>query len=616
MCGIAGIVNFEQEVSKESILEMCNTMVHRGPDAEGVFIDGSVGLGHRRLSIIDLSESGNQPMVDNTGNFVIVFNGEIYGFQLLRKELQELGVKFKSKSDTEVVLYGFIKWGANQLYKKLKGMFAIAIWDKGLQELTLMRDKWGEKPLFYRKTRSSISFASNTHSLFGKESPKLSQAGVYAYFALGFNPPLIPIFEDLEEVKPSSYLVFNKNGVKEFEVQEESLPKLELSPEVWLATLDETIERVVSEELVSDVPIASLLSGGVDSAIISYYASKISKLSLFTVKMSDGIDESEIASKVAKHIGAKHEIVKSDFPKFDIVVDFLTHFSQPLGDSSALGMWMVSKSVSSYSKVLLTGDGGDELFAGYDSISLAINVEKYRLLLNNPIGRVTSDVINKSLYKTKNSILRKSATFLNLVTQPAWSYHIHRNLIPTEFRENFVTGFDAQREFCKKLEFIYDSCSQNDEIERLLQFDRLTILPGDFLPKVDVASMYNSIECRAPFLHQSVSSLASQMPLKIKRLNNSSKGILKSLLVRKLGEFAAKESITGKRGFVVPINSWISANKLELDNLILNSNFSRGDFIPRGTIIKICQGFELDPYRFGRIYYSLISMSIWIDKHS
>jgi len=615
MCGISGIVNFEQEVSKESILEMCNTMVHRGPDAEGVFIDGSVGLGHRRLSIIDLSENGNQPMVEDSGNFVIVFNGEIYGFQTLRKQLLDLGVNFKSKSDTEVILYGFIKWGANQLYRKLKGMFAIAIWDKNKQELTLMRDKWGEKPLYYRKTSYSISFASNTHSLYGKESPKLSQAGVYAYFALGFNPPSIPIFEDLEEVKPSSYLVFNREGVKEFKVQEESLPKLELSPEVWLATLDETIERVVSKELVSDVPIASLLSGGVDSAIISYYASKISKLSLFTVKMSDGIDESEIASKVAKHIGAKHEIVKSDFPKFDIVVDFLTHFSQPLGDSSALGMWMVSKSVSSYSKVLLTGDGGDELFAGYDSISFAINLEKYRSVFNNPIGRLTRNVVNHSLHNSKNSFVRKSATFLNLVTQPAWSYHINRNFIPQELRSGFLVGVNAQKDFKKKVKELFDSCGEKDDVERLLQFDQKSILPGDFLPKVDVSSMYNSIECRAPFLHQDIYAVASQMPMNIKRLGNSSKGILKKLLVSKLGETVAKESISGKRGFVVPINSWISENNLAIKDLIFTSKFYQQGIVSKESIFRIWEGYRTDPYRYGRVYYSLISMSIWSNKH-
>ena len=615
MCGIAGIVNFEKEIRQESIVEMCNTMVHRGPDAEGVFTDRFVGLGHRRLSIIDLSMNGNQPMVDDTSNFVIVFNGEIYGFQTLRNELLELGVKFKSKSDTEVVLYGFIKWGARNIYRKLKGMFAIAIWDKNRQELTLMRDKWGEKPLFYKKTQSSISFASNTHSLYSEESPKLSKSGVYAYFALGFNPPSIPIFEDLHEVKPSSYLVFSKEGFKEFEVIDEPMHKLDLSPEAWLTKLDESIERVVADELVSDVPIASLLSGGVDSAIISYYASRISKLSLFTVKMSDGIDESEIASKVAKHIGAKHEIVKSDFPKFDVIVDFLTHFSQPLGDSSALGMWMVSKSVSSYSKVLLTGDGGDELFAGYDSITFAITLEKYRSLFNNPIGKYASKFLNNGLQSSKNSLIRKSSTLLNLVSQPGWSYHIHRNFIPIELRRNFIPTYNPEKNFSEKLKVILDSCSEKEEVERLMQFDQKSILPGDFLPKVDVSSMYYSIECRAPFLHQDVVTLSTQMPMKVKRLGNSSKGILKTLLVSKLGESVAKESISGKRGFVVPINSWIAENKSAIENLILNSKFYHQNIVPKETIMQLCEGYNSDPYRYGRIYYSLISISIWSNKH-
>jgi asparagine synthase (glutamine-hydrolysing) len=615
MCGIAGIVNFDQEVSRERILEMCNTMVHRGPDAEGVFIDGSVGLGHRRLSIIDLSENGNQPMVEDSGNYIIVFNGEIYGFQTLKNELLELGVTFRSKSDTEVVLYGFIKWGAYQLYKKLKGMFAIAIWDKNRQELTLMRDKWGEKPLFYRKNGSSITFASNTHALYYDEYPKLSRIGVYTYFALGFNPPSIPIFEDLEEVKPSSYLVINKEGLNEYIVIEESIPKLELSPEIWLAKLDETIETVVSEELVSDVPIASLLSGGVDSAIISYYASKISKLSLFTVKMSDGIDESEIASRVAKHIGAKHKIVKSDFPKLELVVDFLAHFSQPLGDSSALGMWMVSKSVSSYSKVLLTGDGGDELFAGYDSISFAINLEKYRAIFDNSLGKLTSQVVNRVLQNSKKNLVRKSATFLNLVTQPAWRYHINRNFIPNELRNGFVIGYNAQKDFEKKLSELLDFCGEKTDIESLMKFDQKSILPGDFLPKVDVSSMYNSIECRAPFLHQDVYSIAAQMPMNIKRLGNSSKGILKKLLVSKLGDTAAKDSISGKRGFVVPINSWILENKLAIKEIIYNSKFYLLGMVSIDTIHRVWEGYNTDPYRYGRVFYSLLSISIWSNKH-
>jgi len=615
MCGIAGIVNFDQEVSKESILEMCNTMVHRGPDAEGVFIDGSVGLGHRRLSIIDLSESGNQPMVDNTGNFVIVFNGEIYGFQLLRKELQELGVKFKSKSDTEVVLYGFIKWGANQLYRKLKGMFAIAIWDKSRQELTLMRDKWGEKPLFYTITDKIISFASNSHALYISESPKLSETGVYAYFALGYNPPTIPIFEDLKEVKPSSYIVFSKQGVVVTEVSPDNFSKLDLSPEIWLAKLEQTIEKVVAEELVSDVPVASLLSGGVDSAIISYYASQNSKLTLYTVKMTNGLDESEIARKVAKFLGAKHEIIESDFPKYNLIYDFLGHFSQPLGDSSALGMWMVSKSVSNYCKVLLTGDGGDEFFAGYDSISFAINLKKYRSIFSNPIGKFVSGVMDENAFKFKSSIIRKSATFLNLVSQPGWDYHIHRNFIPYEIRRNFILGHNSETDFFIKLNEILNSCRGKDEIETLMKYDQKTILPGDFLPKVDVASMYNSIECRSPFLHTDIYELASQMPLNVIRFNNTSKGILKKLLVSKIGESVARDSIKGKRGFVIPINFWITKNKKELDYLIGNSNFSRQGLISSDIINRVCSGYNLDFYRYERIYYSLLSMSIWSNKH-
>ncbi len=622
MCGIAGIAHWNTNSYENTVLKMCNSMVHRGPDGGLVKQLNGVCFGHRRLSVIDITTSADQPMSDVSGRYWIVFNGEIYGFQTLKKELLKMGHEFLTSSDTEVILEGFKAWGIEKLCARLTGMFAFAIWDNIERELFLARDRFGEKPLYYMKDANTFRFSSNAKTLFfdSINNKELNPNAVVAFLNHGFTLPKYPIFKNLESLEPGNCMIvderFNIKINKYWEAKLE--PKLVLSRNEWLEVIEQKLDEVVKQELVSDVKIGALLSGGVDSSLIASIAAKLRpNIDLFTVRMlGSDLDESHIAKKVVNVIGGRHHIIDAKPIDIEDFIKLQGQFSEPLGDSSALAMWMVSKAAKEHVTVTLTGDGGDEMFAGYDTIKLNSRFAGYRKIFNNSIGKEISVLLKKGLKNFSDRELpRKIITLSKFVSQSMRDAHINRSFIPLSLeysiygKQLLTAAKEAQ--YIVILNKIWDQSNVENDIDKLMTYDLKHSLLGDFLPKVDVSSMYHSLETRAPFLNHSISDLAFKMPLNVKRMGDTQKGIIKTILQRKIGFDASKQVIEGKRGFVIPIDRWLDSKWTILVDELIDSELVKQGYLSKTGVEQVLKGYSKYPYTYSRLRYSLVALNSW-----
>ncbi len=622
MCGIAGIAHWDRKSYRDTVSKMCDTMMHRGPDGGGVKQLNGICLGHRRLSIIDLTDVADQPMLDHTGRYWIVYNGEIYGFKSIKRELLKLGHQFSTTSDTEVILEGFKAWGIEKLCTRLTGMFAFVIWDDVRKILYMARDRFGEKPLYFLNDHNSFRFSSYANALFidAKNQKELNPDALVAFLNQSFILPQYPIFKNVQALKPAHYIIVKeKESIISKQYWKPKIePKLSYTTTKWIDLIENKIENIVEEELVSDVKIGALLSGGVDSSLIASMATKIKPdIDLFTVRMlGSKLDESEIAKEVVKKIGGKHHIIDAEPISIDDFIKLQGQFSEPLGDSSAIAMWMVSKAAKEYVTVVLTGDGGDELFAGYNTVKLNSEYKKVRSFFNNSVGRGLSENLKRLLLPVSDkTIPRKVITFSNFITQSIKQTHINRSFLPKKV-ENTIYGeklIKARNNayYIKKLEQIWDEINAKEPIDKLLYYDLQHSLLGDFLPKVDISTMYHSLEARAPFLHHSLADLAFQMPLEIKRLGQTSKGIIKTILQKRIGEDAARDVIRGKRGFVLPIDKWLDGKwKILVDDLPKSELIKQG-YLNKKGVEDIIKGYSKYPETYSRIRYSLVALNLW-----
>lgn len=621
MCGIAGIAHWNNKDLTDTVTKMCDSIRHRGPDAAGALQLRGACLGHRRLSIIDLSEEAAQPMSDHSQRYWIVFNGEIYGFQKLKEALLKAGCRFKTKSDTEVILEGFKFWGIHNLCQRLNGMYAFALWDNEIEKLYLVRDRFGEKPLYYIQNSGEFRFGSFSKSLFiGAPKMDLNPNALLPYLQYGFCIPELPIFKDLKSVKPATYLEISKNSIKETPYWSANFePKIAYSVEQWLEEIESRLTKVVAAELISDVGVGALLSGGVDSALIAATAVKLKPdLDLFTVKMVDNpkLDESEIARTMAKKIGGKHHIIDAKPIELEDFMVLQQQFSEPLGDSSAIGMWIVSKAARERVKVVLTGDGGDELFAGYDTVKMNLEFAKYRKLANNPLGKTVNTTLVKLLNKNSDKpFQRKLLTFSKIITQSIRENHLNHSHIPKKLNGtlwgNKLSGTQNATAHFQELSEKWNTVKAKEEIDKLMAFDLQFHLLGDYIPKVDTASMFHALEARTPFLHHNLADLAFKMPISIKRLNNTSKGILKALLVKKVGIETATKAIKGKRGFVLPIDKWLDGKWSDLVDELPNSDLVKEGYFSKKGINEVLSGYQKHPESYSRLRYSLVALNAW-----
>ena len=565
MCGITGFITKDRESDPQSgeelLRKMCESIRHRGPDEQGTVIEGRVALGMRRLSIIDV-RSGQQPIFSSDGNLVVVFNGEIYNYIEIRTDLEARGHRFKTRSDTEVIVQAYQEFGASCL-KLLRGMFAIAIWDFRLEELFLARDRVGKKPLYYGLSKNGdFVFGSELKTLLVHEgiSRNVDLAALDAFVTFGYVPEEFCIFSDVHKLEPGCYLT-----VKDGHLRKERYWDFEYSESTFRSEgelkdiLFEKLQDAVKVRLMSEVPLGAFLSGGIDSATIVALMSNLSGTPVKTFSIGfeeDEYDELKYARLVSRRFKTDHHefVVTPDV--VDIADEMVSHFDEPFADPSSLPTYMLAKLARQYVTVVLSGDGGDELFGGYS-----------RYLTHNQrniFSRLPANVRRLALRSFSNSLPHRAAG-KNYLYNVSLDYieryidsisHFNRPQRKQLYSKELISNLNgcfgkAERHF----KTISEIVSSEDRTDKLLFLDSKTYLPGDVMTKVDRMTMANSLEARAPFLDQELVEFAMSIPVRFKIKVRDAKYILKKAME---GIVPSEILNREKQGFAVPIKLWMN----------------------------------------------------------
>ncbi len=580
MCGIAGIFNFdlERSISKEVLKNMADTIAHRGPDGEGYFIDAFVGLAHRRLAIIDL-EGGDQPMFNDRKTISIVFNGEIYNYIELKEELKKLGHSFTTSSDTEVVIKAYEEWGF-ACQEKFNGMWAFAIWDATEQHLFLSRDRLGEKPLNYMLYKNTFLFGSEIKSILaytGEIEPDKDMNELYLF--LGYVPSPKSYYKSIKKLPAGKYLVVKKNKITEHTYW--NLPDIDdldllKDKRKLTAQLDELLYDSIKMRMRSDVPYGAFLSGGLDSSSIVAIMSEISSypVKTFTIGFNEkAFDERENARIIANKFKTEHsEKIVDKSSLEESIKNILHHFDEPFADPAAIPTSYLSESAAKHVKMVLTGDGGDEVFAGYSNYQSELFANSYQntvpgfLKKSLPamvdgIGNMVTGNMRYKLNRIKRVLDSFNVTFdERLITKFV--------KIPPKEIKQLLTG-----KFFPIEDFISDNlsnCRLKDPFYRLNYFQLKVSLPDQMLVKVDRTSMAHSLETRAPLLDYRIVELMYQVDKSLKMPTYTDKGVkymLKSVMQHKLPIEILNRK---KQGFEVPLREWFKDS--EFDNVLNSTN--------------------------------------------
>jgi len=569
MCGISGIFNLDQRpVTPEQIQGMNDTMVHRGPDGEGVFIEKNVGLGHRRLSIIDLS-TGDQPMSGSDGNVTIAFNGEIYNFLELKAVLEKKGHFFKTRSDTEVIIYAYEEWGKAFVHK-LRGMFAIALWDSRIQTLFLARDRVGKKPLYYFYDGRSLVFASELKAVLEqKDIPrKIDFKALDAYFSFGYVPSPRSIFKGIKKVSPGHMITCSSRILKEEEYWDIEMNGVDpgIAENEAVERLVELFDESVKIRMISDVPLGAFLSGGVDSSAV--VASMAGLSGTRPVKTSsigfieEQFNELEFAKKVAQRYGTDHQESVVSPHALDIIDRIVWHFDEPFADSSAIPTWYVSKMTRQNVTVALSGDGGDENFAGY---AQRYTMNRFEDRIRKKIPRIFRNSFIRGLASVYPRIdalprpLRLKAFLTNISLSMDQAYYRDMSFYFTPETKTALYASEMKQKVNKYSSFsvfkpFFERNTNPDPVTLAQYIDIKTYMTEDILVKVDRMSMAHSLEVRAPILDHKLMEFAATLPSHLKLNGRESKYILKKANAHRLPHDILYRK---KQGFCVPLAQWL-----------------------------------------------------------
>ncbi len=617
MCGIAGMVGKRGDVvDAADVRRMCQTIVHRGPDDEGVYAGGPAGLGMRRLSIIDLS-GGRQPIHNEDKSLWVVFNGEIYNFPELRRELEARGHHFYTHSDTEVIVHLYEDMGSDCV-QKLRGMFAIALWDERKQLLLLARDRMGKKPLHYALHEGRLLFGSEIKALLAvhPELAEINPEGLLQYFYFGYIPDPHSAFRRIHKLPAGHLMEYCQGEVKIRRYWD--LPEYgthpAMSEEECLDELERQLEEAVRIRLISDVPLGALLSGGVDSSIIVALMARVSSGTVKTFSIgfqAEQFNESEYARLVAERFGTDHHELVLD-PNLE---DTLTYLSQmmeePFGDSSMLPTYYVCRMARQHVTVALSGDGGDELFAGYDRYLTALERQKFDRL-PEWLGRVyrnsVHDLVPGGMYGKNlawNASLNTRDRYLDGMSFfPA--LHRERGL----FTDSFLQAAGRLPDPLLQWQRLYDDAPGHDPLSRLLYLDTKTYLVSDILTKVDRMSMATSLEVRVPMLDHRFVEWVTSLPLEWKLRGGTRKHILKKLAER-LGIPSALLH-RKKQGFQMPLVEWMRNDVKDqfLRVLLEPRTLQRGYFKPEAVRSLVDEHVRGRRNRSGLLWRMLV-LELW-----
>jgi len=577
MCGIIGIIDYSKSIDEISFNKMRDIIDYRGPDDFGTELfdedDFTLALGHRRLSIQDLSPLGHQPM--NFENLSIIFNGEVYNFEEIKEELLKLNYTFVSHSDTEVILKAFDAWGIKCL-DRFRGMFAFCIYDKNDEKLYIVRDRAGVKPLYYHINQDEFIFGSELKSFYEHNNftKTIEKKALPFYFRFGYIPAPFTIFENTFKLKPAHYLEYDIKSkdiketkywdVKDFYTKEKSEDK----EEIVLEKLENILKESFNLRMIADVPVGVFLSGGIDSSLVASMIQKNSKnpIKTFTIGFNEkDYDEAIYAKEIAKYIGSEHtELYCDTKDMLELIKELPFLYDEPFGDSSALPTILVSKLAKEKVTVVLSGDGGDEAFIGYSKY-FALN--KFSNLDNQPLKKsilkILTNVLSANNIQTINNLLPNKLKQKNIKDK----YQKFKNAIQSNsFEEMFINASsyvdnDTLKKVFKDTNIEFDTTDFNLNLEsdisaldKMQLMDYKTFMVDDVLTKVDRASMSVSIEAREPLLDHKIIEFSAKITNELKYKNNIGKYLLKKILYK----YVPKELIERpKSGFQIPLESWL-----------------------------------------------------------
>jgi asparagine synthase (glutamine-hydrolysing) len=616
MCGIAGCfkisgggVRFNLQ---DSVAGMIAALHTRGPDAKGTWLSSrsDIALGHARLSILDLSESANQPMTSGDGRYTIVYNGEIYNYLELRKSLTELGYSFRTVSDTEVLIVACEHWGIENALKQLIGMFAFALWDEQTAQLYLARDRVGIKPMFFGAFSGMFCFASTLRPFMALPffPKKLDGSAIASFLENAYIPAPMSIFEGVQKLEPGHYLTVSKDGASETRsfwsvdqlIIEKGRPDQHTELSQYVDKFDTLLNTVIAQHMISDVPLGAFLSGGIDSSLVAAKMQELSSrpVKTFTIGFEHShFDESVYARDVATILGCEHtEVVCRLDDALALVSDIPEHYDEPFADSSQIPTMLLSKITRQHVTVALSGDGGDELFAGYDRYYWAARTERMGSLIPAPFrvaatcllgvtGSVARTLSSRTGYAPFIGVAGRTDVMLRLLTllkhqeDPRYLYRWLPMSVMT-FLDNQVCRYDPpsigvfdNNQVLKAL---------NDMVSRIQYLDFKTYLPDDILQKVDRASMACSLEARVPLLDHRIVEFSFQVPQILKLSDNKGKQIMRQLLYRKLPASLVDRP---KHGFSLDLWKLITVNMREwADDLILDKGLDDDPYLNMAEI--------------------------------
>ncbi len=607
MCGIAGAVWTEHSSGIDATVlgRMTHVLTHRGPDDQGTFLDPRqrVALGFRRLSIIDLA-GGHQPLGNEDGSVQVVFNGEIYNYRELRPMLEAKGHRFATQSDTECIVHAWEEYGPECL-KHFRGMFSLAVWDSNQQTLFLARDRIGQKPLFYRHETDRLLFASELKAIL--EVPgvprELDPAALDLFLTYQYVPHPSCILKGYNKLPPGHYALWKDGRLDvrryweppyrgDFDVEDLADPALTDSAswtsDEWRKKLRETLTEAVRLRMRSDVPVGTFLSGGIDSTIITGLMQQLSDRPVHTFSIGFPVkefDERHYAREAAKHLGTEHHEYVVEPSALEMLDKLIWHYDEPFGDSSAIPTMYLSRVTRDEVTVSLSGDGGDELFAGYNrylAVKLAGQMDFLPTFVRKSLGWSVWQKIPTST--KQRSFGRRAKRFAEALSQsPEARYLRWIGIFDADLRRQLLSNdMRAQLAGHSSTDFIldaYTACPDRDFITRTTCADVLTYLPCDILTKVDIASMAYGLEVRSPFLDHHVAELAARMPIDLKQRGKTGKVIL----TETFGDLLPKSiQSRSKMGFGVPIDHWFRGELQPLlrDSLLSGPAISRGYFNP------------------------------------
>lgn len=624
MCGICGIISSGEPVNLKILKSMTRLLHHRGPDDEGYHYEPNAGLGHRRLSIIDIA-TGKQPIYNERGNLSIVFNGEIYNYRELKSDLIKQGHQFRTNSDTETILHLYEEHGPTCL-NYLRGMFSLAIWDSNSQELFLARDRVGKKPLYYSRNSQYFLFASEMKSLlaFPNLPRQIDYESVYLYLSYGYIPAPNTILKNIYKLEAGSYLLLKNGRLEKSRYWNLSYQiNSQISEEESIERVRYLLDDAVKVRLESEVPLGCLLSGGIDSsANVAFMRKHIpGDLHTFTIGFEeDDYDESSNARLIAQKFNTKHEelIIKPD--AIQVLPQLVWHFDEPLFDSSAVATYYVSQMARKHVSVVLTGDGGDESFFGYARYSPSQEddfMTKWKKIPKS-LRRFLFKPLSKRLFKTfpnspftQRVLLGNQFSLLSDIDLYAHNMKLfHDDIIATLLAGS---SFPSDVVLNSPPNLFFQAMQETPHLSyenQVIRADNLIYLPYDLLVKIDRMSMANSLEARSPFLDHHLMEFAASLPLDIRFKNNN----LKYLLKKVLRGIVPDSILDGKkRGFTVPIKKWFRDEKLNMfakEVLLSSRTVSRGIIKPNFTE-QLLQEHALGNRNYHMAIWALINLEMW-----